>query len=164
MDNLLNNAKFEEASERFHEHLDTCTRCATSPFDLCETGRRLLTATASAEVFPEDKAAPGSTFEPGVILVGKRGPAFNAGVDMGHGPDRCAIRCVCLREFDSMAAFNAHISSNHGQITRPMLEQYKGLSLTAGGPGGGKRARSFSDGPPESAPGLEDHLLGQGRR
>ena len=34
-----------EAAEAFHTHLDRCRRCATSPFDLCDDGRRLLEAT-----------------------------------------------------------------------------------------------------------------------
>lgn len=34
------------ASTLFHNHLDGCRRCSDRPFDLCETGRRLLAAAA----------------------------------------------------------------------------------------------------------------------
>lgn len=34
-----------EAIDRFHAHLDHCTQCRTTPFDLCPEGRRRLLAT-----------------------------------------------------------------------------------------------------------------------
>ena len=27
---------------RFHDHLDACSRCANNPFNLCEEGARIL--------------------------------------------------------------------------------------------------------------------------
>lgn len=124
--------------DAFHEHLDRCTRCATSPFDLCDVGRRLLEAAARTP-FPEDPGASGLSrqaatmvagptneelFGPGprILIGGRRGPSF-AGLDMGHGPDRTVIRCVCLRTFTSVPDFNAHVARDHGQITKPMLER-----------------------------------------
>ncbi len=29
-------------TDPFHQHLDTCKRCAANPFDLCPVGHRLL--------------------------------------------------------------------------------------------------------------------------
>lgn len=31
-------------AEKFHEHLDECWQCREHPFDLCETGLKLLLA------------------------------------------------------------------------------------------------------------------------
>ena len=34
--------------ERFHAHLDKCSRCASTPFDLCSEGQELLEGAAGA--------------------------------------------------------------------------------------------------------------------
>lgn len=34
--------EFEAAVDEFHRHLDTCERCRTRPFDLCQEGATLL--------------------------------------------------------------------------------------------------------------------------
>ena len=36
----------EDASDRFHAHLDQCTQCEQHPFNLCPVGQKLLEETA----------------------------------------------------------------------------------------------------------------------
>ena len=33
-----------DAIDKFHEHLDKCSRCRNRPFDLCPTGQKLIEA------------------------------------------------------------------------------------------------------------------------